>query len=314
LEYQSWLLLLHQIPPSPAYFRAKVLRRLNQIGALAIKNSAYLLPDTDETREDLQWVRSEICQEGGEAWMFRAEALAGLSSESLAQSFRELRADDVKQLLDSSNDLLQSVRSGNSPVSDLRKLKRRFEEVRRIDFFEAPGRKELEAVMETIETTMQGSTKQPSAKPDLKDLAGRTWVTRQGVKVDRIATAWLIRRFVDPAATFRFVDQDRYQHQAGEIRFDMFEGEFTHEGDLCTFEALLHYVGRRDPALDALAEIIHDIDLKDEKYQRPETAGIAAMISGIAALQPADERRIEEGARLFEATYAAVGQGQALST
>jgi hypothetical protein len=124
--------------------------------------------------------------------------------------------------------------------------------------------------------------------------------------VDRIATAWLIRRFVDPAATFRYVDQDRYQHQAGEIRFDMFEGEFTHEGGLCTFEALLRYVGRRDPALDALAEIIHDIDLKDEKYQRPETAGVAAMISGIAALHSADERRIEEGARLFEATYAAL--------
>src|SRR5712691_1329364 len=96
LQHRSWLLLLHQIPPSPAYFRAKVLRRLNRLGALVIKNSAYLIPETDETREDIQWVRSEIEQEGGEAWLFRAETLAGLSSESLQDAFRALRNADYK--------------------------------------------------------------------------------------------------------------------------------------------------------------------------------------------------------------------------
>jgi hypothetical protein len=124
--------------------------------------------------------------------------------------------------------------------------------------------------------------------------------------VDRIGTAWLIRRFIDPAGTFRFIDPDRYSHSPGEIRFDMFEGEFTHEGDLCTFEVLLRHSGIQDPALDAIAEIVHDIDLKDERYQRPETNGIAGQIRGIAALHAADEGRLEDGSRLFEATYAGI--------
>src|SRR6266436_2051216 len=98
---QRWLLLLHQIPPSPPYFRAKVLRRLNQLGALPIKNSAYVLPETADTMEDIQWVRSEIEEEGGEAWLFRTETVTGLSDDSLKASFRGSRGSEYKQLLDS---------------------------------------------------------------------------------------------------------------------------------------------------------------------------------------------------------------------
>jgi len=104
----------------------------------------------------------------------------------------------------------------------------------------------------------------------------------------------------------RFVDPDQYKHAPGEIRFDMFEGEFTHEGDLCTFEALLRHAKVKDRALDAIAEIVHDIDLKDTKYQRPETSGISAMILGLVALHASDGQRIEEGSRIFEAAYAAL--------
>ncbi len=292
-----WLLLLHQIPPAPPYFRAKILRRLNQVGALAIKNSAYVVPENEETMEDLQWLRSSIEADGGEAWLFRTEAVAGLSDESLIESFRTLRASDYKQLLDSSRDLQ------NEP--ELRKLQRRFDEIRRIDFFAAPGRKEIEIMLEKISKSLAAPAAQ-FEKPDLKDLHRRIWVTRRGVKVDRIATAWLVRRFIDPNAQFHFVDQDRYQHSAGEIRFDMFEGEFTHEGDRCTFETLLHHVKLQDPALDALAQVIHDIDVKDDKYQRAETNGIAAMIAGVAALHSEDEQRIEAGSGIFDAAYAGI--------
>jgi hypothetical protein len=130
------------------------------------------------------------------------------------------------------------------------------------------------------------------------------------VKVDRIASAWLIRRFIDSSARFVFVDPDRYVPETHEVRFDMFEGEFTHEGGLCTFEVLLQHSGLRDPALDSLSQVIHDIDLKDDKYQRPETGGISAMIDGIAALHTEDERRIEEGSRLLDAAYAALKSGK----
>jgi hypothetical protein len=301
-NHQHWLLLLHQIPPNPPYFRAKVLRRLNQLGALAIKNSAYVLPETDDTLEDTQWVRSEIEQEGGEAWLFRTEMLGGISSDGLTESFRNLREAEYKQLLDSASELLRT----EFDSGQLRKLKRRFDEVRAIDFFDAPGREEMETIMEAIDRKVHAPALQPAAKPELSALAGRTWVTRRGVKVDRISSAWFVRRFVDADAKLRFVDPDHYTHTEGEIRFDMFEGEFTHEGDLCTFEALLRHMKIKDPALDAIAEIVHDIDLKDEKYQRAETKGIAAMISGLVALHSSDEQRIDEGSRLLDAAYAAL--------
>ncbi len=302
LPQNQWLLLLHQIPPTPPYFRAKVLRQLNQLGALAIKNSAYLLPETDEKREDLEWLRFEVSEQGGEAWLFRADAIAGFTRESLEASFRAMREEDYKQLLEQSKEFLS--REGDRSESEWRRIKRRFDEIRRIDFFNAPGREELETIMENIETALHGPARQPAAKPGLADLKGRTWITRPGVKVDRISSAWLICRFIDPEARLLFVDQDRYTHQPGEVRFDMFDGEFTHEGDLCTFEVLLSHAKLNNRALDAMAEIVHDIDLKDNKYQRPETSGIAAMISGITGLNTADEQRIEEGARLFEAVYA----------
>jgi hypothetical protein len=274
------------------------------LGALPIKNSAYILPKTDETKEDLEWVRSEISEEGGEAWLFQVEATAGLSDGALQEAFRALRAPDYKQLLDSGADLLR--RGGEQSELEFRRLKRRFEEVRRIDFFGAPGREELETMIANIEATLHGSAREPISKPDLHDLKGRTWVTRRGVKVDRISSAWLIRRFIDPNARFKFVDQDRYKPAPGEVRFDMFEGEFTHEGDFCTFEVLLKHMKLSDPALQAIAEIVHDIDLKDEKFERPETSGIAAMISGIVSLHAADEQRISEGTRLWESIYTAL--------
>ncbi|SPE40218.1 ChrB protein [Candidatus Sulfopaludibacter sp. SbA3] len=306
------VLLLHQIPPSPTYFRAKILRKLNQLGACPIKNSAYLLPETQEQVEDFQWVRTEIEHEGGEAWLFRVEALGGVTDEGLKEAFRRLRSPDYQHLLDSGAELLQSAResegdAGNSLYPALKKLKRRFEEIRRIDFFDAPERRELEDIMKTIETTLGETVRANPAKPELTNLSGKTWVTRRGVKVDRIATAWLIRRFADPAARFQFIDPAGQTAAPAGIRFDMFEGEFTHEGDLCTFEVLLRHLRLADPALAAIAQMVHDIDLKTDKHELPETSGFAAMIEGITALHSEDEARIAEGSRVLNAMHAALG-------
>ena len=133
------------------------------------------------------------------------------------------------------------------------------------------------------------------------------WVTRSGVKVDRVACPWLIRKFIDPAATFKFVPAKGYQPAPGELRFDMFEAEFTHEGELCTFEVLVRRFGLTDPALRALAEIVHDIDVKDARYGREEAPGIGQLVAGIAAAHPDDEARLARGAALFDDLYAVHG-------
>jgi hypothetical protein len=129
------------------------------------------------------------------------------------------------------------------------------------------------------------------------------WVTRRGIKVDRMASAWLVRRFIEPQASFRFVDPDSYTHQGGELRFDMFEGEYTHQGQLCTFEVLLASREIDDPALRTIAGIVHDIDLKEQKFEHPETAGVSRLISGICARTPSDETRLELGMALFDSLY-----------
>jgi hypothetical protein len=133
---------------------------------------------------------------------------------------------------------------------------------------------------------------------------GRVWVTRVGVGVDRIASAWLIRRFIDPEATFRFVPSRGYHSAAHEIRFDMFEAEYTHEGDRCTFEVLLERFGlRRDRALRSIAGIVHDIDCKDARFGHAETAGIAALIRSLSATCVDDADRLDRGGAIFTDLY-----------
>jgi hypothetical protein len=278
----TWLLLLHQVPPSPPYLRAKVLRRLKQVGALPLKKSAYLLPNTEDALEDFQWILNEIRSDGGEAWILRADAVAGLTDESIRESFRELRAAEYQELLAEVSGNL-----GNPP-----KLRKRYQEIVKIDFFDAPGKQE---VLEAMKGTR------------VAEFSGRRWVTRRGIKVDRSACCWLIRRFIDASANIEFVNPDEYQHRAGEVRFDMFEGEITHEVDLCSFEVLARSCGLEQPRLRAIAEMVHDLDLKDGKFGRPETAGVAAMLAGIAARHESDQKRMEEAMVLFDALYAQSG-------
>ncbi len=236
-----WLLLIHQIPPKPDYFRVKVRRRLHRMGAVALKNSVYVLPRSEEALEDFQWLAREIEADGGDATVCEAAFVAGITNKELTSMFR----------------------AAPEPV-------------------EAPG---------------------PAGKR-FKVKPGRTWVTRQGVKVDRIGSAWLIRRFLDPKARFKFVPAKGYAPAAGELRFDMFEAEYTHEGERCTFETLLARFGVRDRALAAIAEIVHDVDCKDEKFQREEAGGLSALVNGIAAAHPRDEERLARGAPVFDALYA----------
>jgi hypothetical protein len=304
---RQWLLLLHQIPPKPAYFRARVLRRLNQVGALALKNSAYLLPQSEDTQEDLEWLRREIETGGGEAWLFEVRPRAGLTDESLTQAFRLLRKPDFEELVAEARRLLDEARTAIEPrhEAEWRRLERRCREVAGIDFFGAPGREELEGLMSKIDRALHAPLPAaPATRPLPEEMKGRIWVTRRAIKVDRIACAWLIRRFIDPEAAFRFVDPGSYQHTPGELRFDMFEGEFTHEGDQCTFEVLLAWSGLAEPALRAVAELVHDLDLKDQKYQRPEAPGLAPLIEGMVIRDLPDEKRLEEGGAIFESLYA----------
>ncbi len=313
-----WLLLIHQIPPKPAYFRVKIWRRLQNLGAVAVKNSVYVIPRTDQTLEDFHWVLREIVQGGGEASICEARFAEGLSDREVEALFRSARDADYRQIVDDAQAILDSLPApgsglGDDRISDLAaqlaRVKRRFAAVVAIDFFKAPARERVENLIAEIESRHKDAEQRLAAqneeptKSDLEGVTGRTWVTRKDIYVDRIASAWFVRRFVDPEARFKFVANKGYRPRAGELRFDMFEGEFTHEGDKCTFEVLSKRFAADDPALAEIGKVIHDLDLKDAKFKKPETPGIGGLMEGLASTHKSDEIRLERGIAILDHLY-----------
>jgi hypothetical protein len=310
-----WLLLIHQLPPKPAYFRVKIGRHLSRLGAAALKNSVYALPATDQAREDFAWVEREIAEGGGESFTCEARFYAGLKDERIEALFNAARNADYEELAAEARRVQRALPRGRGLSderraeleADLSRLSKRLSDIVAIDYCGASHRIIVEGLLRGLTKRLadDGGPAPSQAPRPVGEMRGRTWVTRKNIHVDRIASAWAIRRFIDPDAQFKFVAGNGYEPAPGEQRFDMFEAEFTHEGDRCTFEVLLERFGLADPALVAIAEIIHDIDLKDEKFSRPERAGVERLVVGLAVSEPDDEARVARGAALFSALYAA---------
>ena len=308
-----WLLLIHQLPAKPAYLRVKTWRRLQSIGAVSIKNAVYALPATEQTQEDLEWLRRDIQQAGGEAVICEARLIDGLTDAEVRGLFNTARDSDYSEIADDLRALNARLDKGHAESAEelralFKRLKSRHALNVAIDFFGASGREVSDGLIGALETglTEPGSqeTQDSSAESPLMNLTGRVWVTRQGVHVDRIACSWLIRKFIDPTAEIKFILPRGYQHIPGELRFDMFDGEFTHEGDRCSFEVLMTRARLDDPALAAIGEIVHDIDLKEDKFGREETAGVKALINGICSGTHDDEQRIARGGAILNDLYA----------
>jgi hypothetical protein len=295
-----WLLLIHNVPPRPLYLRAKIRQRLAQVGAIPLKSSVYVLPKTDDALEDFQWIAQEVVTGGGTAHIVDAAFVAPQEDEVIAQ-FRAERDADYDALAAAAREARKRGRAADAENASARFTKR-FEEIRRIDFFDAPKRARAAEALEALAGRRKETTKMLKTRPDL---TGRTWVTRPGVRVDRIATAWFIRRFVDPKAKFRFADPESKRRE-GELRFDMVGGDFTHDGDRCTLETLVRAVGLPDRGVKAIAEIVHDLDLKDGKFGRAEAAGVGRMIEGIAARYASDAERLEHGFALLDDLHEAL--------
>ncbi len=259
---------MHQLPPSPHYARVKVWRRLRGVGAVAVRNAVYVLPRTPEASEDFAWIAQEIRELGGEAIVCEASFVEGVSDGDIARQLRRARADTA------------GTAARGEPVS----------------------RSTASAGAGRARTPTGRQERSATGRP-----RGATWVTRSDVHVDRIASAWLVRRFIDRTARFKFVPDRGYRPRRGEIRFDMFEGEYTHVGEACTFEVLTARFAPGDRVLRALGEVIHDIDCKDNRYRRPEMAGVEAAITGICRRERRDPARLTRGALLFDALYAALG-------
>jgi hypothetical protein len=309
-----WLLFIHQIPPKPDYLRVKIGRRLQRLGSVPIKNSVYVLPKSEQAQEDFQWVLREVIESGGDASLCEARFVEGLTDNEVEELFRSAREPEYREISQEAERLRNSLSKKSKAFGastkqlavKLEKLHKRIAEITAIDFFGAPGREAVERQIFVLDARLRQpslSEKAMQMKLQAEEFYGRTWVTRKGIHVDRMGSAWLIRHFIDPVAQFKFVPAKGYQPQADELRFDMYEAEFTHEGDLCTFEVLLERFALKDPPLKSIAEIIHDIDLKDSKFAREETIGIDRLIAGIAMGHKDDERRLARASDMFDDLY-----------
>jgi hypothetical protein len=283
---------------------------LQKIGAVAVKNAVYVLPRSDQSSEDFHWVAREIIESGGDASVCEATFLEGITTKELIDLFQAARDADYQELITDIKDIQAELRAAENAgdaraaamATRVSRLRQRLTDIQAIDFFPSPTGKQAETSVSELEAKIRNAPMRKAQQP-AGSYSGRTWVTRTGVHVDRIASAWLIRRFIDSQARFKFVPAKGYRPEAGELQFDMFDADFTHEGDMCTFEVLIERLNIADRALRRLAEVIHDIDLKDSKFGRPETAGIALMVNAICTRHKEDLDRIDRGTILLDDLY-----------
>jgi len=302
-------------------------RKLQRLGAVAIKNSVYTLPYSDRTFEDFQWLKQEIEASGGEATVFRAAAVEGATNKEIVALFNKTRDEEYAEVTAGLNGLAGAIReqargrhlSGsrlNAHEAELTRLHKELERITGTDFFNAPGRaaavsaygrcsKALRSRQNrSEEQAKSGST---GAARKIAQYQGRRWVTRRGLFIDRLASIWLIRRFIDKKPRFSFVAEGEAAQDG--IGFDLYGGQFTHRGEDCTFEILLKEFGLiEDLGLREIAEIVHDIDLKDNKFNRTEAAGLSALIRGLAGWLNNDRKLIHHCNPIFDGLYELLGR------
>jgi hypothetical protein len=302
----------------------RIWRKLQKLGAVSIKSSVYVLPFNEKTHEDFQWLKQEIEEAGGEASVFRAGAVEGTTDGEIIAEFCKARDEDYARLTGELDGLTGTIREqkrgghlshGRLKLheAELDKLHAELERVVSTDFFNAKNRAATQAAYERCQKALRASESRAAAGPrtggtkeaslDRSRYQGRRWVTRRNLHIDRLASAWLIRQFIDSRPRFYFVAEG--EAVEGGIPFDMFDAELTHHGEDCTFETMLKRFGLDgDTALREIAEIVHDIDLKDDKFQRLEAAGLNATVRGLSELFKDDRKLLQQCAVIFDGLYA----------
>jgi hypothetical protein len=291
-----WLLLVYRLPSSRASQRVEIWRKLQRYGALALRSSGHVLPESPANQEKLEWLATAIRNYRGEASVVRVQGFDDLSDEQLQTLFIEARARDYEAL---GRELKSFLARASHPAGGLVRLRRRFQEIEAMDYFENPQRRKVEALL-----TQADEDEKPrrAGGRSEKQYRNRIWMTRPRPGIDRVSSAWLIRRFIDPKARFVFGGNPAGKKDV--IPFDMFSAEgFGHRGDDCTFETLCKEFAIRDRKVKRIAQIIHDADLEDEKFGRAEGLGLDVTLKGWAAQDVADDELLRRGMELIEGLF-----------
>ena len=321
----DWLLFFYTVPAKPVGSRTKIWRKLTKIGAVKLKGAVYILPYSDEHHEILQWLISELSSLGGDGALVRTETIEPLKPDEIIDLFNTQCADRYHKLTDSFIDLewkidllRQNVKIGRKKTlsAQLNKLQKKLYAIGKIDFFESNIGAELKTRMKILKNKadqLATASKKNQPKTDnikivarkREDYQGKTWITRKKPFVDRMASAWLIRKFIDNQAQFAFIDDTELEKiDAGCVTFDFRNADFTHFEDLCTFETMIVSFALKDRILQRISRIIHDIDLHEDKHRSLEADGVEVILSGIKKTATSDSSALERGMDVFEALYA----------
>lgn len=299
---RNWLLLLYALPARRGSSRVSLWRHLKKTGALALKSSTYILPDEPMHRERFQWLAQQVRDSGGEATLIRATDIEGLPDSEIVRMFNAARAEEYGAL---SADIVRFIgankrRPTDAFANELERFTVRLEEILQIDFFSSPKAQDARMRLDQARGLHAKPDRSPKKLP-VRKFIGRTWLTRPRPEIDRVGSAWLIRRFIDPKARFVFAS-DPAQHPDA-LPFDMVGVEFSHHRDDCTFETLVKRFGLDDPALCRLAEMVHVADLEDGKFPHPECIGIDRVLKGWGRAGLSDEMLLQKGGECFDALY-----------
>lgn len=299
---RNWLLLLYALPARRGSSRVSLWRQLRKSGAIALKSSTYVLPNEAAHRERFQWLAQQARDAGGDATLIHATDIEGTPDDEIVRLFNAARAEDYAAL---NADLLKFTaankrRPAETFAADLERFAARFEAIRQVDFFDCPKAQDARMRLEQARA-LHAKAGRVAPRLSAKKYVGRTWLTRPRPEIDRVGSAWLIRRFIDPKARFVFAT-DPAEHPDA-LPFDMAGVEFTHHGEDCTFETLVRRFGLDDPALVRLAEMVHVADLEDGKFPHPECIGIDRVLKGWGRAGLSNEMLLQKGGECFDALY-----------
>jgi hypothetical protein len=295
----AWLLLLVRLPATHSAERVAIWRKLKKSGAIQVQTSTYILPDDPPRYETFQWLTQHIRDTGGDATLVRVKEIEGLSNERLIELFNAARTKEYISLREMLRPLMaSSTRTSNSDVR-LDRIRKQFREIRETDFFDSPKAKDLETILRKLEETQPRSKTQP--RLERRDFRDKVWLTRPRPEIDRVGSAWLISKFIDPKAKFVFGNKRGPIQRV--LTFDMLEGDFSHDGDDCTFETLIRRFGIQDRTVCKIAEMVHDADLDDDKFQRTECIGIDRVLKGWAKEGLSDQEILRRGFECFDALH-----------
>jgi len=315
---QEWLLIFYSVPSHPVSNRMMIWRKLAKTGAVQLKGAVYILPATEEHEEFLQWLIGEVKSMGGDGAFVRSAEIRTMSEEDIRQLFAA-QADKEYHRLEKELDVLerriQSIRKGTK-TEDAKKLigqtvkfTKEFDDVVKRDYFGSPAGKTMKKRVLALDSGLRDAGRKAPDTASIEarqsqDYQGKTWATRKNPFIDRMASAWLIKRFIDPKALFAFIDErDVASLGAANVAFDVRGAAFTHVGDLCTFEVLVKSFGIKGAAIKKISEIVHDLDVKDDKYSNSEATGIEEILIGIRKTAKNDADGLEKGMAVFEMLY-----------